>query len=282
MDTQLTKSNRPIRAAAPSARFPARPIPSPAAAKGDARAAARGGISILGVPFSALSFDETVERIRVMLHDGVPHQVVIANAHTLNLAHQDAAYRYILEHASLVLRDGIGVELASIMRGRRLRHNFVGTDFVPHLLDRLATPAVRVFLYGAAAGVADAAATVLRARHPGIRVVGVQDGYHPGSGTVAQIRAARPDVLLVALGNPLQERWIADHLDALGVPVAIGVGALFDYLAGRVPRAPGWMRRLRSEWLFRLLVEPRRLWRRYLIGNAQFLWRVARTNRSAR
>jgi exopolysaccharide biosynthesis WecB/TagA/CpsF family protein len=84
-------------------------------------------------------------------------------------------------------------------------------------------------------------------------------------------------VLLVALGNPLQEQWIDEHLIQLGVPVSIGVGALFDYLAGRVPRAPRWMLRMRAEWLFRLLVEPRRLWRRYVMGNPGFVWRVLRS-----
>jgi exopolysaccharide biosynthesis WecB/TagA/CpsF family protein len=88
--------------------------------------------------------------------------------------------------------------------------------------------------------------------------------------------------VLVALGNPLQEQWIDDHQEGLGVPLLIGVGALFDFLAGRVPRAPQWVLRLRSEWLFRLLVEPRRLWRRYVTGNPRFLWRVATQGRGGR
>lgn len=238
-------------------------------------------VAILGVHFSPLELDQAVASIRSMLRSRGAHQVVLANAHTMNCAYVDPLYRDALQRASLVLRDGVGVEVAGALSGRVLRQNFVGTDFVPHLLEQLADPEVRVFLYGAELGVAEAAAAALRARHAGIRVVGVRHGYENGDGTVAQIRAARPDVLLVALGNPQQERWIADHLDALGVPVAIGVGALFDYLAGRVRRAPLWMRRLRSEWIFRLAVEPRRLWRRYLVGNAQFLWRVVRAKTSA-
>lgn len=239
-------------------------------------------MAILGVCFSPLELDQAVAHIRSLLRNGGVHQVVLANAHTMNCAYVDASYRSALQRASLVLRDGVGVEVAGALSGRAMRHNFVGTDFVPHLLQQLADPEVRVFLYGAEPGVADAAASALRARHSGICVVGVRHGYENGDGTVAQIRAARPDVLLVALGNPHQERWIADHLETLDVPVAIGVGALFDYLAGRVPRAPRWMRRLRSEWIFRLVVEPRRLWRRYIIGNAQFLWRVVRVKAGAK
>lgn len=238
-------------------------------------------VAILGVCFSPLELDQAVARIRSMVRSRGVHQVVLANAHTMNCAYVDPSYRSALQRASLVLRDGVGLEVAGALSGRAMRHNFVGTDFVPYLLQQLADSEVRVFLYGAEPGVAHAAASALGARHSGIRVVGFRHGYENGDGTVAQIRAARPDVLLVALGNPHQERWIADHLDALGVPVAIGVGALFDYLAGRVPRAPCWMRRMRGEWIFRLVVEPRRLWRRYLVGNAQFLWRVVCAKASA-
>ncbi|HSQ00664.1 MAG TPA: WecB/TagA/CpsF family glycosyltransferase [Candidatus Dormibacteraeota bacterium] len=231
---------------------------------------------VLGVPFSPLDFDQAVERIRAMLRAGTPHQVVLANAHTLDCAWSDPSYGDILRSAALVLRDGVGVELAAALAGRRLPHNFVGTDFAPALLERLAQPEVRVFLYGAAPGVAETAGRVLRARCPGIVVVGTHHGYQNGGDVISEIRAARPDVLLVALGNPRQERWIAQHLHELGVPVAIGVGALFDYLAGHVPRAAAWVRRARSEWLYRFAVEPRRLWRRYLIGNSRFLWAVAK------
>jgi len=232
--------------------------------------------SILGIPFTPLDLDGAVERIRAMVRSGRSHHVVLANAHTVNCACVDPACHAALRRAALVLRDGVGVELAGALRRRSMRHNFVGTDFIPHLLTRLADPEVRVFLFGGQPGVGDAAAGVLRARCDRIRVAGVRHGYEPGGVVIDSIRTARPDVLLVALGNPLQERWIDQHLERIGVPVAIGVGALFDYLAGRVPRAPRWMRRARAEWVFRLVVEPRRLWRRYLQGNVQFLWRVMR------
>jgi N-acetylglucosaminyldiphosphoundecaprenol N-acetyl-beta-D-mannosaminyltransferase len=231
-------------------------------------------VPILGIPFSVLSYDAAVQRIRDMIRSDEGHHVVLANAHTLNAAYEDGAYRRTLQQASLVLRDGLGVELAALLAGVRLAHNFIGTDFVPQLLRSLADLRPGVFLYGAALGVAAEAAAVLRQRCPGVRIVGVEHGYVESASVIERIRAARPDILLVALGNPLQEQWIAAHLSELNARVAIGVGALFDYLAGRVPRAPQWVRQLRAEWLFRLAVEPRRLWRRYLVGNVQFLWRV--------
>ena len=232
---------------------------------------------IFDVPIAALTYDEAEQRIRGMITSGRPHQLVLANAHTLNLAFRDPTYRKVLQDASLVLRDGVGVELAARYAGRPLRENFVGTDFVPKLLVSLADLGPRVFLYGAAPGIAAGAAQTLEARCPQLRIVGVEHGYGEDVEVLAGIRAARPDVLLVALGNPQQEDWIARHLDALPVGVAIGVGALFDFLSGNVTRAPLWMRRWRCEWLFRLGVEPRRLFRRYVVGNPKFLWRVATT-----
>lgn len=231
-------------------------------------------VRILGVPFHDLTYPEAKRHIAAMLRGPGVHHIVLANAHTLNCAVDDAGYRSILQQANLVLRDGVGIELAAMLAGRRLRNNFVGTDFVPALLRSLAQPRVRVFLYGASAGVAVTAGRELVKRCAGIQIVGAEHGYGDAREVLSAIRAQRADVLLVALGNPLQERWIATHLDELQVPVAIGVGALFDYLAGRVVRAPRWIRRLRSEWIFRLCVEPGRLWRRYLAGNARFLWRV--------
>jgi exopolysaccharide biosynthesis WecB/TagA/CpsF family protein len=240
-------------------------------------------VRLLGLPFAAVTFEEAVARIRAMLADSTSgHQVVLANAHTVNLACDDPTYHQTLQRADLVLRDGVGVEIGARLLKKRLAHNFVGTDFVPLLLRALATPGVRVFLYGAVPDVATAAAKVLQASAPGIEIVGAEDGYGPSEDVMQKIQASHADVLLVALGNPRQEQWIAANLASLNVRVAIGVGALFDFLAQRVPRAPQWMRRARVEWVYRLYREPRRLWRRYVVGNTQFLWRVARAARMER
>jgi exopolysaccharide biosynthesis WecB/TagA/CpsF family protein len=236
-------------------------------------------VRVFGVPFTLCSFERAATRIGAMIRDGRSQYVVLANAHTLNLAYDDPAYRRVLRDAALVLRDGVGVELAVRLAGENGKHNFVGTDFVPHLLATLGEPELRVFLFGAEPGVAEAAGRALAARAPSVRVVGTAPGAGAFARVVQLVRAARPHVLLVALGNPLQERWIHDNLARLEVPVSIGVGALFDYLAGRVRRAPAWMLRLRAEWLFRLACEPRRLWRRYVMGNPRFVWRVLRNRR---
>jgi exopolysaccharide biosynthesis WecB/TagA/CpsF family protein len=254
--------------------------PAPERQCDDDRGTTGAGVSplrVLGVPFSDLQFDEAVQRVGNMLTTPGAKQVVLANAHTLNLAHSDPAYRQVLSDAALVLRDGVGIEVASLLLGRRLRHNFVGTDFVPRCLQVLAVARPTVLLFGARPGVAARAGRILEERCRGIRVVGALDGYGDAPTVIARVRALRPDIVLVALGNPRQELWIAAVLHELECRVAIGVGALFDYLSGEVRRAPGWVQALRCEWIFRLLMEPTRLARRYLVGNPLFLWRFGRS-----
>jgi exopolysaccharide biosynthesis WecB/TagA/CpsF family protein len=243
---------------------------------------AEQGLELLGVPFTLCEFERAVERVRDMIASRQPHHVILANAHTLNVAYEAPDYLDVVQRADLVLRDGAGVELAAKWRGLEARHNFVGTDFVPDVLRALGPTPVRVFLFGAQTGVAERAACALERRAPNVRIVGTAPGFGAFARVAEQVRSAKPDVLLVALGNPMQEQWIDQHQARLGVPVAIGVGALFDFLADRVPRAPRWLLRVRGEWLFRLVVEPRRLWRRYVVGNPRFLWRVLAEGRKGR
>lgn len=169
-----------------------------------------------------------------------------------------------------LVNDGIGMDLAArLCHGRRFEENLNGTDFVPRLLRNSPLP-LKVFLFGAQAEVVREASLVIERRF-GQQVVGACPGYGCEDSVVcAQIRAARPDVVLVALGNPLQERWILDHAKHLPPALYVGVGALFDFLAQRAVRAPMWMRRLHLEWLFRLCHEPRRLWKRYTVDAVRF------------
>ncbi|MEO8154195.1 MAG: WecB/TagA/CpsF family glycosyltransferase [Rhizobacter sp.] len=169
-----------------------------------------------------------------------------------------------------LVNDGIGMDLAArICHGKRFEENLNGTDFIPRLLRDSPLP-LKVFLYGARPDVVQEAAQVIERRF-GQKVVGACSGYGTDDKVLcAQIQAARPDVVLVALGNPLQERWILDHAKALPPALYVGVGALFDFLAQRAVRAPMWVRRVRLEWLFRLSHEPRRLWKRYTVDALRF------------
>lgn len=169
-----------------------------------------------------------------------------------------------------VVNDGIGMDLAArFVHGKRFQENLNGTDFIPRLLRSSPLP-LKVFLFGAKPDVVREASRAIEHRF-GQQVVGACSGYGIDDAAVcARIRASEPDVVLVALGNPLQERWILDHAKDLPPALYVGVGALFDFLAQRAVRAPTWMRQLRLEWLFRLCHEPRRLWKRYTIDAVRF------------
>ncbi|MFC6152579.1 WecB/TagA/CpsF family glycosyltransferase [Nocardioides yefusunii] len=209
-------------------------------------------------------------------------RVAFLNAGSANLAAADPFYRRLLS-SFVVLNDGIGLDIAARWsHGRTFPANLNGTDFVPYLLGR-SDRSLRIHLVGGRPGVAEAAARVLAERFPRHEIVGAQHGYFTGRETdevVARVAESRADVLLVAMGNPVQERFVAAYFDDLDVGLAIGVGALLDFLSGRVSRAPHWMRRMRVEWVWRLAQEPRRLWSRYLVGNVVFLARTIRAPRS--
>jgi exopolysaccharide biosynthesis WecB/TagA/CpsF family protein len=236
-------------------------------------------VSVLGVKVGVLSSQAALEGIKELLAKGGAHSLFFVNAHTLNLAYEDPEYRAALNSADLVLNDGIGVEIAARLFGVRFPENLVGTDFIPKLCTLARDRNLSLYLLGSKPGVAEMAATKLQRSFPGIDVVGTHHGYFSKEEEDEVIRAiqeASPDVLLVGFGNPLQEKWIALHRGLLRVPLSLGVGAFIDFVAGRVRRAPCWAQRARMEWVFRLVLEPRRLWRRYIQGNPKFLWRVLR------
>jgi beta-1,4-glucosyltransferase len=204
--------------------------------------------------------------------------LAFCNSHTAEIALRDPEFATALARF-VVVNDGIGLEIAGrLLEGRGFPENLNGTDFTPFLFGCLTRP-TRVYLIGAAAGVAEEAARRFAARFPNLVVVGVRDGYFDPAQEpriVEEIAAARPDILMVALGNPKQELFIARNFDRLNARVMLGVGALFDFTAGRVERAPGWVRKARLEWAFRLAQEPRRLMRRYTIEAGGFLLSVLR------
>lgn len=165
-----------------------------------------------------------------------------------------------------IVNDGLGMDLGALcVHGRRFAGNLNGTDLIPFLCWQAKTP-LKLFLVGSASGVARAAGETLHAQL-GQDIVGVCDGYGEltaaGPALVERINRSDADVVLVAFGNPMQERWILDNADALDAPLVFGVGALLDFLSGKAQRAPAWIRRVRMEWLYRLLREPRRLLKRY-------------------
>jgi N-acetylglucosaminyldiphosphoundecaprenol N-acetyl-beta-D-mannosaminyltransferase len=198
------------------------------------------------------------------------------NVHCMNVRHRDPVYRSILEGAEMVYCDGTGVRLAGRLRGIPMPPRMTGADWI-HDVCRLAVrDGLSLYFVAGLPGVAEDAAVALRTRYPGVNIVGTASGYGAGDQTVSAVNGARPDVLLVGMGTPTQEKWIAANRSRLDVPVVWAVGALFEFVAGRIPRGPRWMTDHGLEWVCRLVAEPRKLWRRYLLGNPWFFWRVIR------
>ncbi len=207
------------------------------------------------------------------------HRVYFFNAHCVNIKARDPAYSTAVAHADTVLPDGVGIEIAAKMTGQKLTANLNGTDFMPRVLRKAAQQGKSVFLLGGKPGTAERAAQRISADIPGLKVVGTRDGYggaHDSEGAIRAINRSKAQLLLVAMGVPQQELWLERHGNKLNVDVMFAVGGLFDFWAGNVRRAPNWMRGARCEWVWRLMMEPRRMYKRYLIGNISFLWRAAR------
>ena len=218
---------------------------------------------ILDVGVRAISSAAAVGLLDDRFDSREPTPVTFANAHTLNTATSDRRLRAALRR-SIVFNDGVGVDIASrLLFGKPFPDNLNGTDFVPNYLLHTRNR-YRIFLFGAPPGVAERAADRLARFAPHHRIVGSRDGYARPldmPGIIADIRASHADVLLVGLGNPIQELWLMENLAETGCRLGFAVGALLDFMAGRFPRAPEWMRELRLEWVYRLVQEPLRLWR---------------------
>ena len=236
-----------------------------------------------------LTVDELHQEIGRLVRGGRLGLVLNANAHCLNLCYEDPKLRDFLNGAEVVFCDGAGVMLAARMLGRRIPQRITYADWIWQLADLAAAQGFSLYLLGARPGVAREAAMRLRERYPDLEIVGFRDGYFDHSAgspeneaVVEEIKASAPDILLVGLGMPLQERWLMENIDRLDAGVALTGGAVFDYVSGRLRRGPRLLRENGFEWLARLLAEPRRLWRRYLIGNPLFLLRVLRQRLGAR
>ncbi|MGI6850977.1 WecB/TagA/CpsF family glycosyltransferase [Mesorhizobium sp. 1B3] len=233
---------------------------------------------ILGIAVARIEWDEALRILRQLVEERRFTKVSFLNAHNANVACSDPEFADVLADF-LILPDGIGVDLAGrLLYGEAFPANLNGTDFIPAFLEAMKTP-LTVGLLGAKRSNADAAAEALSAFAPQHNFVVVHDGFFSKQEepmVVDRIAALRPDILLVAMGVPRQEYWIDRNLTRHHCIMPIAVGALLDFLSGAIPRAPHWMRRLRLEWLFRLSIEPGRLWRRYVVGNPLFLARVLR------
>lgn len=231
------------------------PVPRPAS------------VDVLGVRVDDVTYDEALTILRHTIATRATQVVTTPNPEIVMLARRDSAYRAALNRAHLNIPDGIGLVLAAKLAGDRLRQHVQGTDLVLRLAAESPAAGYRWFLLGGWGDVAERAGRALQTRYPDLVIAGATPGVPDPSGDEATRRliqsVGRVDVLLVAYGAPRQEQWLDRNLGALGIPVGVGVGGVFNYLTGDAPRAPRWVRRLHFEWLHRLVTQPWR-WRRQL------------------
>lgn len=247
-------------------------------------------VHIVNIDIDLYSFDEVVEMITDRaLSKSLPAYVVTPNAQHINNLECDALFREVYQNALLVVPDGVPMLWAAKFLKTPLKGRVNGTDLFEKLCVIGASKPLRIFLLGGRPGAADAAVQVLESRYPGLKIAGTYCpayGFETDSAELSlinqKILASEPNILFVGLGSPKQEKWIYANYQQLQVPISIAIGVSFELVTGMVKRAPTWMQKSGLEWLFRLIVEPKRLWKRYIIGNPLFVWRVLQQRFSLR
>jgi N-acetylglucosaminyldiphosphoundecaprenol N-acetyl-beta-D-mannosaminyltransferase len=236
--------------------------------------------NILGVGVSAINLEIALRTIEGWISRQEYHYVCVTGVHGVMESWRDEDLQRIHNAAGLVICDGMPLAWLSRLMGLRQVERVRGSDFMLKVCECSAKQGYRQFFYGGAPGVAEKLASRLQSHFPGLQVTGVCSppfrtlSPEEDRAVVEHINSAKPDIVWVGLSTPKQECWMAAHRGRLNAPVLIGVGAAFDFNAGLKRQAPHWMQRSGLEWLFRLIMEPRRLWRRYLVNNPWFLWLV--------
>jgi N-acetylglucosaminyldiphosphoundecaprenol N-acetyl-beta-D-mannosaminyltransferase len=240
-------------------------------------------ILICGIPIDSVTMDEAILRIGQLIDERKPAYVVTPNVDVIVKLQKDSEFKLIYEKASLVLADGMPLLWAGMFLGTPFKAKVSGSDLFIELCVASAKKGYKIFLLGAKPTVAEKASLLLRQKYPNLKIVGT---YSPSFGfeknekesaeIVKIIREQKPDIIFVGVGSPKQEKWISSYMDRYNVPVSIGVGISFDFVAGTVKRAPKIMQKTGLEWLWRLFNEPGRLWKRYLLDDPVFFWLLLR------
>ncbi|WP_462155292.1 WecB/TagA/CpsF family glycosyltransferase [Pseudoalteromonas piscicida] len=239
--------------------------------------------SVFGIQFSNCQMEEAVTWVLRASNLQVCRSAYFINANSINLAADDNALFSVLKKSNRNFIDGSGMRLAVKKVGVQLADNCNGTDMLPILCEQMEKSGQSLFLLGAKPGVANKAAKLLMQSYPNLKVAGAHHGYFSDDDAVIkQINESQADIVLVALGSPRQELWIDQNKHKINANCALGVGGLFDFFSGNVPRAPLWMREIGLEWVWRLIQEPKTKFHRYVIGNPTFLFRVYILNQALR
>jgi N-acetylglucosaminyldiphosphoundecaprenol N-acetyl-beta-D-mannosaminyltransferase len=241
---------------------------------------------LLGLPFDGVTMGAAVDRcVSWCIAPRTPHTVLTANSAILCMMRRDPELKRACLGADLVVADGMSVVWTSRMAGTPFPERVAGVDLMARLLEAGAAHELRAYFLGAKPAVVTKLAQICAESHPGLEVVGYRDGYFSrdqDAEIVEEIRRLEPHLLFVGMPSPFKETWCEQNRERLNVPVIMGVGGSFDVLAGHVRRAPVWMQELGLEWSWRLLMEPRKMWRRYLTTNTEFIWLAGRESLARR
>ncbi|MBK9078849.1 MAG: WecB/TagA/CpsF family glycosyltransferase [Hyphomicrobium sp.] len=236
-------------------------------------------VRLFGVDVSDTTLRTAAEWMVNCAQQRIEQTVSFLNAHCVNVMYSEPHYRAAVQSSSCVFADGAGISIAARSTGTKLKDNVNGTDLFPIVCELAAKSGTSIFLLGGRPGLTAKTAMRMMASYPGLSIAGSHHGYFTTAEeerqVIQNINKTKPGILLVGLGVPTQELWINRNRARLDVPVVAGVGGLFDYYSGRIPRAPRALRAAGLEWLWRLTMEPRRLAKRYLVGNIAFLSRLA-------
>lgn len=231
----------------------------------------------MGSELDCLSFDQTIESINEIIQNRTPTQHVVLNANKINLMRKDKKLSHIINECSLINADGISIVLAAKILGYSKVERVTGVDLFVKLLEVCNEKGYRVYFLGGKEEVVQKVVEMVEHKHADLMVAGYRNGYfkdEESSGIADEIRESCADVLFVAFPSPQKEFWIKRHLKQMDVPFVMGVGGSFDVLSGHVKRAPKWVQKIGMEWFVRFMQEPKRMFRRYFIGNFTFLWLV--------
>lgn len=237
-------------------------------------------VPVGGLSVHPIALVDLLLEMDTVIRSGERATIMYANAHAICTAEDHSDFRAAMHKSALIFCDGKAVQWASCFLGHPLPERFSPPDWIDQLCCLAVEKSHRLFFLGGAQGVAATAAAQLARKHPGLNIE-THHGYFEKQGpetdaVIDRINEFHPELLLVGFGMPLQELWIADHIERLNINVALSVGALFDFVSGHTPRGPRWLTDHGFEWLTRLVREPRRLGRRYILGNPRFLWIVLR------
>ena len=236
-------------------------------------------IEMMGCKVDNLSMEETLQTIEGFILSGRPHQHVVVNVDKLVKASRDPELRQIINDCALINADGMPVVWASRLLGKGLKERVAGVDLFESLMQRSAEKGWRVYLLGAREEVVSGVSSIYQNKYPDLTISGYRNGYwkpEEEAGVVQQVKAAKADLLFVAISSPKKEQFLGKYQEEMQIPFAMGVGGTFDVAVGKVKRAPVWMQKNGLEWFYRFLQEPRRMFRRYFIDDMAFFGLMAK------